>query len=128
MATAASESIVWFDQPEPADVAHVGGKNASLAEVTRTLAGAGIRVPPGFATTAAMYRGYIKSGSLAPQIRQNLDEYHSGKQSLPAAGAAIRRLITDAEFPGADAECDTRRLSGSGAAQRNRGSCGGGSQ
>src|SRR5450631_4519131 len=52
---APDESILWFDQRESSDVSRVGGKNAGLAEVTRTLAGQGIRVPPGFATTAAMY-------------------------------------------------------------------------
>ncbi len=45
-------TILWFDQPESSDISRVGGKNAGLAEVTRTLATAGIRVPPGFATTA----------------------------------------------------------------------------
>ncbi|MGO9947774.1 MAG: phosphoenolpyruvate synthase [Steroidobacteraceae bacterium] len=99
-----SRSIVWFDQSEPADVGRVGGKNAGLAEVTRTLASSGIRVPPGFATTAAMYRGYIKVNELEPAIRRNLDEYHNGKKSLTAAGAAIRRLITDGEYPAAAAE------------------------
>jgi pyruvate, water dikinase len=102
--TAASKSIVWFDQSEPAEVSQVGGKNAGLAEVTRTLAIAGIRVPPGFATTAAMYRGYIQANELEPEIRRNLDEYHSGKKSLAIAGAAIRRLIADADFPSADAK------------------------
>jgi pyruvate, water dikinase len=102
--SAGSRSILWFDQSEPAEVSQVGGKNASLIEATRTLASDGIRVPPGFATAAAMYRGYIQANQLEPQIRRNLDEYHNGKKSLAAAGAAIRRLVTDAEFPPADAE------------------------
>ncbi len=37
------------------DLALVGGKTASLGEMTRALAGAGVRVPEGFAITAAAY-------------------------------------------------------------------------
>jgi len=97
-AAAAGQPILWFDQPESTDISRVGGKNAGLAEVTRTLAGAGIRVPPGFATTAAVYRGYIEANELAPKIRKHLDAYHAGKQTLDVAGAAIRQLIVDGEF------------------------------
>ncbi len=98
---AAGESILWFDQPESSDVSRVGGKNAGLAEVTRTLADAGIRVPPGFATTAAMYRHYLDANGLAPKLRQLFDEYHAGNRSLAETGATIRRMIVEGEFPGA---------------------------
>jgi pyruvate,water dikinase len=98
------ETILWFDQAESSDVSRVGGKNAGLAEVTRTLAGVGIRVPPGFATTAGMYRSYIATNGLAAQLRQHIDEYHAGKKSLAETGATIRRLIVNAEFPAPIAE------------------------
>src|SRR5271167_3476192 len=101
---APEEPIVWFDQPESVDVNRVGGKNAGLAEVTRTLAAAGIRVPLGFATTAAAYRTYIEANELAPKLRKHLDAYHHRKQSLAETGTAIRRLIVDAEFPAPIAE------------------------
>ena len=96
---APDEVIAWFDQPDLVDVNRVGGKNAGLAEVTRTLTSAGIRVPPGFATTAAAYRTYIEVNGLAPKIGKLLDAYHHGKQSLAETGTAIRRLIVDADFP-----------------------------
>jgi pyruvate, water dikinase len=98
-APAVNDPIVWFDQTGSADVNLVGGKNAGLAEVTRTLASAGIRVPPGFATTAAAYRTYIEVNGLAPKIRKHLSAYHHGKESLAETGTAIRRLIVDADFP-----------------------------
>ena len=101
---APAQSILWFDQAESSDVSRVGGKNAGLAEVTRALTSAGIRVPPGFAVTAAAYRAYIESNALAPKMRKQLDDYHGGKESLAAAGAAIRRLMIDAEFPAPIAE------------------------
>ncbi|MFG1491614.1 PEP/pyruvate-binding domain-containing protein, partial [Oceanospirillum sp. HFRX-1_2] len=44
--------IAWFDQLGMNDVEHVGGKNASLGEMISNLAGAGVSVPGGFATTA----------------------------------------------------------------------------
>ena len=94
-----AESILWFDQAESSNVSRVGGKNAGLAEVTRTMTSAGIRVPPGFAVTAAAYRTYIETNELAPKMRKHLDAYHGGKESLAAAGAAIRRLVADAKFP-----------------------------
>ena len=61
--------------------------------MTRTLAAAGIRVPLGFATTAATYRTYIEANELAPKLRKHLDAYHHGKQSLarpapPFAGSS----------------------------------------
>ena len=45
-------NILWYDQVGMADIAQVGGKNASLGEMVSNLSGAGVRVPGGFATTA----------------------------------------------------------------------------
>lgn len=47
--------IRWFDTLSSDDVALVGGKNASLGELTTKLAAAGVRVPHGFATTADVF-------------------------------------------------------------------------
>jgi pyruvate,water dikinase len=96
---ARGESILWFDQAECTDVNRVGGKNAGLAEVTRTLAGAGIRVPPGFAVTAAAYRTFLEASELNPKLRKHIDGFHQGKESLAETGAAMRRVIVGAEFP-----------------------------
>ena len=51
--------IEWFETLGRTDVAKVGGKNASLGEMVRTLAADGIRVPPGFATSADAYWSFI---------------------------------------------------------------------
>ena len=45
-------TIVWFKDLGMGDVERVGGKNASLGEMISNLAGAGVSVPDGFATTA----------------------------------------------------------------------------
>ena len=47
--------IKFFEQTTIKDVPVVGGKNASLGEMYKNLAGQGIKVPNGFATTAAAY-------------------------------------------------------------------------
>src|SRR3990167_3320131 len=52
--------ILWFDQVSIADVALVGGKNASLGEMYTTLVPKGIRIPNGFAITAHAYRFFYK--------------------------------------------------------------------
>ena len=44
--------VIWFEDLGRHDVPRVGGKNASLGEMVRNLARYGIKVPPGFATTA----------------------------------------------------------------------------
>src|SRR5208282_6003126 len=98
------EPILWFDDPKSIDVGRVGGKNASLAEMTRSLVPTGIRVPPGFATTAAAYRMYIQVNGIEIKLREHLDAYHTGRESLAQAGAAIRQSIVDAEFPSEIAE------------------------
>jgi pyruvate,water dikinase len=48
--------VRWFCDLGVADVAEVGGKNASLGELFRELNPLGVKVPNGFAVTAAAYR------------------------------------------------------------------------
>jgi pyruvate,water dikinase len=81
------------------DVARVGGKNASLGEMIGALGSEGVRVPDGFATTAEAYRRFIPANALEPRIRERVEAYRQGKQSLQDTGAAIRGLILDASLP-----------------------------
>ena len=53
-----SPHVLWFEKVGRGDVAKVGGKNASLGEMVAKLAKQGVRVPPGFATTADAYWRY----------------------------------------------------------------------
>ena len=48
--------VRWFGDLGVADVAEVGGKNASLGELFRELNPLGVNIPNGFAITAAAYR------------------------------------------------------------------------
>ena len=52
----ATALVVPLEQLRMTDVEAVGGKNASLGEMISQLAGSGVRVPGGFATTAHAFR------------------------------------------------------------------------
>jgi len=60
--------VRWFDDLKIEDVPLVGGKNASLGEMRRELAGLGVRVPDGFAVTASAYRHFLAQNQLEPVI------------------------------------------------------------
>ena len=94
----ATPSILWFDQITLADLPRVGGKNASLGEMTGSLTTQGINLAPGFATNAQMFRDYIADNQLQAAITQQLDDYSKEQQSLGSTGAAIRALILGGHF------------------------------
>jgi pyruvate,water dikinase len=90
-----TEDIAWtrrLEELSSDDVAQVGGKNASLGEMIRTLGAQGVRVPRGFATTARAYRELLADGGLEEAIRGLLDDYHTDRSSLEETGEAIREL------------------------------------
>ncbi|MCK9994359.1 MAG: pyruvate, water dikinase, partial [Alphaproteobacteria bacterium] len=91
--------LVWFDEITRSDVARVGGKNASLGEMICNLQGAGVKVPPGFATTAAGYWRFVEANNLMPVITTALQAYKAGKLPLQEAGETIRRAFIRADWP-----------------------------
>jgi pyruvate,water dikinase len=93
------EQTVWFEDLGRGDVARVGGKNAALGEMIRSLAAEGVSVPPGFATTAAAYRRFIEVNHLEQEIRDALGELRDGKASLAEAGARLRRAVVRGDWP-----------------------------
>ncbi|WP_442597949.1 phosphoenolpyruvate synthase [Parapusillimonas sp. JC17] len=94
--------VVSFEQLRMTDVDSVGGKNASLGEMISQLAGAGVRVPGGFATTADAFREFLKSTSLDQRIADRLTTLDSEDvRELASAGAEIRQWIIDTPFPAA---------------------------
>ncbi len=96
--------IVWLEHTGIDDIANVGGKNASLGEMIQHLHAAGIRVPPGFATTAQMYRDYVQANGLNGIISQSIDDYRHGRKTLTQAGEAIRSAFLQHDFPAASAQ------------------------
>lgn len=92
------ELILWFDQIGINDVGLVGGKNASLGEMTRSLRESGVRVPDGFATTAAAFNQHLDASCLREQILDELARLHDEEQSLQQTGEKIRSLIRWADL------------------------------
>ena len=81
------------------DVERVGGKNASLGEMISNLAGAGVSVPNGFATTAHAYREFLAHENLAARINQSLAALDvDNVNTLSETGAEIRSWIIDTPF------------------------------
>jgi pyruvate,water dikinase len=94
------EYVVSLDKLGVHDVEHVGGKNASLGEMISNLAGAGVSVPGGFATTAQAYRDFLELSGLNDQIHAALDALDvDDVNALARTGAQIRQWIMEAEFP-----------------------------
>ena len=92
--------VIPFEQLRMTDVERVGGKNASLGEMISQLAGAGVRVPGGFATTAEAYREFLAAGGLAARIEQCLSTLDiEDVAALAAAGKKIRDWILEAPLP-----------------------------
>ncbi|RZO82106.1 MAG: phosphoenolpyruvate synthase [Litorivicinaceae bacterium] len=91
--------ILWFNELGMNDVERVGGKNASLGEMISNLAGAGVSVPNGFATTAQAYREFLAHENLADRINQvlavlDIDDVNA----LAKTGAEIRSWIISTPF------------------------------
>lgn len=91
--------VAWFEDLGVADVPVVGGKNASLGEMTRALSAAGIRVPPGFATSATAYRAYLAANGIETPLRERLAALQARRAGLQETGEAIRRLFLEGEVP-----------------------------
>ena len=93
-------TVVWFENLGMSDVERVGGKNASLGEMTQHLAAAGVNVPGGFATTAAAYREFLAHEGLAERINAQLSALDiNNVKELARVGKAIREEVIAAPFP-----------------------------
>jgi len=83
-----------------ADLARVGGKNASLGEMISHLSAAGVDVPPGFATTANAFGEFLDQNNLRHRILDALAELDvEDIGALTRCGAEIRGLIESATLP-----------------------------
>src|SRR5476651_547867 len=97
---AGKEYVIAFEHLRNSDVGRVGGKNASLGEMISQLAGSGVRVPGGFATTALAYRDFLEHQGLAARIAARLKTLNvEDVRALAEAGKEIRRWIIDTPFP-----------------------------
>jgi pyruvate,water dikinase len=100
--------VAWLKDLRLADLPQVGGKNASLGEMTGALSSAGIRVPGGFATTADAFREFLAANKLVERIDQKLKSLDCDDvNALAACGKEIRSWVEKAPFT-LDFERDVR--------------------
>lgn len=92
--------IMWFKDIKMSDVPLVGGKNASLGEMFRELALKGVKIPDGFAITAAGYRYFIEANHLGKKIHSILNDLDTQNiDNLQERGAKVRQALLTATIP-----------------------------
>src|SRR5260221_8350637 len=96
----ANRYVLPLETLRMADVAQVGGKNASLGELISQLAASGVRVPGCFATTAQAFDDFLAHNKLAEGINQALAKIDvEDVGALARAGAQIRRMVEAGTLP-----------------------------
>jgi pyruvate, water dikinase len=92
--------VAWLKDLRMADLAQVGGKNASLGEMIGALSAAGVQVPGGFATTAGAFEAFLAAGGLGKRIAGRIRSLElDDVDALAACGAEIRGWIEQAPLP-----------------------------
>lgn len=100
MTHATRDYVRLFSEIGVADVALVGGKNASLGEMYRELTAQGVRVPNGFAITAAAYRDVLDAAGALPRLRAALDGVDATDVAdLARRAAQAREIVYAAPLP-----------------------------
>jgi len=94
------KNVLWFNEIGIEDVPSVGGKNASLGEMTQAVVPLGVNVPYGFATTAEAYFYFLETTGLDKKIEETLKDLnvHDLKQ-LAIKGKEARNLILNSQLP-----------------------------
>ncbi|HUP29199.1 MAG TPA: phosphoenolpyruvate synthase [Usitatibacter sp.] len=97
---AAKPYVLPLESLRMADVARVGGKNASLGELISQLAATGVRVPGGFATTAQAFDDFLAHGGLAQRVADRMKGLDvEDVTQLARAGKEIRGWLESAPLP-----------------------------
>ena len=92
--------IRWFRDLSLDDLPLVGGKNAALGELTRSLSPLGVPVPDGFAITAQAYRALLARKGLGEELRRLLAGVDKTDLSrLSDRAARAREAIVRAGLP-----------------------------
>lgn len=93
-------NCIPFSAIKNKDLPLVGGKNASLGEMLATLAPLGIKIPDGFAVTAAAFRTFIKENQLKEKLEAELATLDNETlDNLPTIGANCREILSSGKIP-----------------------------
>ncbi len=94
-----SEYILQLNQLGMADLAKVGGKNASLGEMITHLSQLGVSVPGGFATTSQAFIDFLQQTGLDEKINNKLNSLDvDDVNALAKAGKKIRKWLMKTPF------------------------------
>jgi len=88
-------AVAWLEDVRSTDLGTVGGKAASLGELT----GAGLPVPPGFVVTAGTYRTFIEEAGIDDELFSAVDVDSEDSAALEAAHERAHELIVETEVP-----------------------------
>ena len=84
-------TVRWIDNLRSTDLDAVGGKGASLGELTA----AGLPVPPGFVVTASTYRTFLETTGIGSEIFDAL----AVDDGLAEAAERARELVVETPVP-----------------------------
>jgi len=88
--------IIWFSDCSRELLPRVGGKNASLGEMTK----AGMAVPPGFAITTEAYDDFLTEAGIKPKIEKILKEVPAeSATAMEEASQAVCQLMAAVPLP-----------------------------
>ncbi|MFC6729841.1 PEP/pyruvate-binding domain-containing protein, partial [Natronoarchaeum mannanilyticum] len=87
--------VLWLDEIGADDVDAVGGKGASLGELT----GADLPVPSGFVVGASAYRSFLESTGIDEELFSVVDVDVEDSAALSDAAERAQELILDAPLP-----------------------------
>src|SRR6056297_2445467 len=88
-------AVLWLDEIGADDLESVGGKAASLGELTA----AGLPVPPGFVVTAGTYRRFIEDTGIDEELFEAVDVDADDSKALAEAESRAQELILETEMP-----------------------------
>ncbi|MFC7044953.1 pyruvate, water dikinase [Halobacteriaceae archaeon GCM10025711] len=88
-------AVLWLDEIRADDIGDVGGKGASLGELTD----AGLPVPPGFVVTGGTYRSFIEDTGIEEELFSAVDVDSEDSKALAEAEARAKELILETELP-----------------------------
>ncbi|MEJ1222865.1 phosphoenolpyruvate synthase [Sediminicola sp. 1XM1-17] len=91
--------IKEFNELGIADIAKVGGKNASLGELYNQLTSKGVRAPNGFATTSAAFWQFLEENNIKYSLQELMGQLDRSQfANLGTIGKKARTLILNGTF------------------------------
>jgi pyruvate,water dikinase len=88
-------AVLWLDEITADDLELVGGKGASLGELT----GAGLPVPSGFVVSAGTYRSFIEETGIAEELFAAVNVDTEDSKALAEAQSRAKELVLETEMP-----------------------------